>query len=107
MSALLPKVAIDKGATSGAVEVIKRKDIRALFCARGLIGKPRRQTDFTPRRQQIKDTLLSIARAASGWAVTEPTLTLMKSRRRIAFPEAGTTPIRTRLRQEFAIKKWG
>ena len=107
MSALLPKVAIDKGATSGAVEVIKRKDIRALFCARGLIGKPRRQTDFTPRRQQIKDTLLSIARAASGRAVTESTLTLMKSRRRIAFPEAGTTPIRTRLRQEFAIKKWG
>ena len=37
MSALLPKVAIDKGATSGAVEVIKRKDIRALFCAAHLL----------------------------------------------------------------------
>ena len=43
------------------------------------------------------------ARAASGQAATEPTVTLMKSRRRIALTKAGTTPIRMRLQQGFAI----
>ena len=33
-------------------------------------------------------------RAASGHPAAEPTITLMKSRRRIALPKAGTTPIR-------------
>jgi hypothetical protein len=31
----------------------------------------------------------------------------MKSRRRIAFPKAGTTPIRTRLQQGFAMDEMG
>jgi hypothetical protein len=31
----------------------------------------------------------------------------MKSRRRIAFPKAGTTPIKTRLQQGFAIDEMG
>src|SRR3974377_1745904 len=47
------------------------------------------------------------ARAASGQAVAEPTITLMKSRRRIAFPEAWTTPNRTRLQQGFATDEIG
>src|SRR5215469_13853823 len=42
-------------------------------------------------------------RAASGHPAAEPTITLMKSRRRIALPKAGTTPTRTRLQQGFAI----
>jgi hypothetical protein len=47
------------------------------------------------------------ARAASGQAAPEPTITLMKSRRRIAFTEAGTTPTRTRLHQGFAPREMG
>jgi uncharacterized protein YchJ len=35
------------------------------------------------------------APAASGQAAADPAITLMKSRRRIAFPKAGTTPIGT------------
>jgi len=34
-------------------------------------------------------------------------ITLMKSRRRIALPKAGTTPTRTRLQQGFAIDEMG
>jgi hypothetical protein len=37
----------------------------------------------------------------------EPTITLMKSRRRIALPKAGTTPTRTRLQQGFATGEMG
>src|SRR5262249_30474489 len=37
--------------------------------------------------------------AVSGHAAADPAITLMKSRRRIAFPKAGTAPIRTRLQQ--------
>src|SRR5215472_16541914 len=47
------------------------------------------------------------ARAASGHEVAEPTITLMKSRRRIALPKAGTTPTRTRLQQGFATGEMG
>src|SRR6516164_9398634 len=50
---------------------------------------------------------LCCARAASGHAMAEPVTTLMKSRRRIAFPKAGTTPIRTGLQQGFAINEMG
>jgi hypothetical protein len=41
------------------------------------------------------------ALAVSGQAAADPAITLMKSRRRIALPEAGTTPNRTRLQQGF------
>src|SRR6516225_9922202 len=41
------------------------------------------------------------APAASGQAAGDPTITLMKSRRRIAFTKARTTPNRTRLQQGF------
>ena len=37
----------------------------------------------------------------------DPAITLMKSRRRIAFTKAGTTPNRTRLQQGFAIDEMG
>src|SRR6516164_2105334 len=47
------------------------------------------------------------ARAASVHAAAEPTITLMKSRRRIASPKAGTTPTRTRLQQGFATGGMG
>src|SRR5262249_43413239 len=47
------------------------------------------------------------ARAARGQAVAELTITLMKSRRRIALPKAGTTPTRSRLQQGFAIDEMG
>jgi hypothetical protein len=48
------------------------------------------------------------APAVNGKAATaEPPIPLMKSRRRIAFPKAGTTPIRTRLQQGFAIDEMG
>jgi hypothetical protein len=45
--------------------------------------------------------------AATGEAITAPTVALMKSRRRIAFPKAGTTPIKTRLQQGFATSEMG
>src|SRR6516165_2842844 len=41
------------------------------------------------------------ARAANGQILAEPATTLMKSRRRIAFTKAGTTPNGTRLQQGF------
>ena len=47
------------------------------------------------------------APAASGQAAADPAITLMKSRRRIAFPKAGTTPIGTRLQQGFAPGEMG
>jgi hypothetical protein len=45
--------------------------------------------------------------AVSGQTATEPTVTLMKSRRRIAFTKAGTTLNRTRLQQGFATDEMG
>jgi hypothetical protein len=39
--------------------------------------------------------------------MAEPVRALMKSRRRIAFPRAGTTPISTRLQQGFAMDEMG
>jgi hypothetical protein len=45
------------------------------------------------------------ARAASGHVAADPAITLMKSRRRIAFTKAGTTPNRTRLQQGFATRE--
>src|SRR5215467_1809201 len=45
--------------------------------------------------------------AASGHATADPAIPVMKSRRRIAFPKAGTTPIRTRLQQGFATDEMG
>jgi hypothetical protein len=50
--------------------------------------------------------LFCCARAASGHAA-DPATTLMKSRRRIASPKAGTTPTRTRLQQGFATGGMG
>ena len=47
------------------------------------------------------------ARTPSGQLAAEPTITLMKSRRRIGLPKAGTTPIRTRLQQGFATGGMG
>jgi hypothetical protein len=53
-------------------------------------------------------TLLDFCpRAASGHAAADTAITLMKSRRRIAFPKAGTTPIKTRLQQGFATGEMG
>ena len=46
--------------------------------------------------------LLCCARALSGQAAADPAIPLMKSRRRIAFTKAGTTPNRTRLQQGVA-----
>src|SRR6516225_3337087 len=43
----------------------------------------------------------STARATSGHVAVAPPSTVMKSRRRIAFTKAGTTPNRTRLQQGF------
>src|SRR6516165_7064296 len=47
------------------------------------------------------------ARASSGHEVADPAITLMKSRRRIAFTKAGTTPNRTRLQQGFTTGGMG
>src|SRR5262249_24760450 len=47
------------------------------------------------------------ARALSGQTVAVPAIPLMKSRRRIAFTKAGTTPNRTRLQQGFATGGMG
>src|SRR5262249_17885414 len=55
----------------------------------------------------IADIVLCCARAASGHAAADPVTTLMKSRRRIAFTKAGTTPNRTRLQQGFPIGGMG
>ena len=46
-------------------------------------------------------------RATSGQAVAEPTIPLMKSRRRIAFTKAGTTLNRTQLQQGFGTDEIG
>ena len=46
-------------------------------------------------------------RAASGHEAADPAITLMKSRRRIALPEAGTTPNGTRLQQGFVTGEMG
>jgi hypothetical protein len=43
----------------------------------------------------------------NGHAVAKATIPLMKSRRRIAFLEAPTTPIRIQLQQGFAIDEMG
>jgi hypothetical protein len=47
------------------------------------------------------------ARAASGQAAAEPTIPLMQSRRRIAFPKAGTTPTIKELQQGFTTGGMG
>jgi len=47
------------------------------------------------------------ALAASGHEVADPAITLMKSRRRIAFTKAGTTLNRTGLQQGFATGEMG
>jgi hypothetical protein len=47
------------------------------------------------------------ARAESGHPAAELAIALMKSRRRIAFTKAGTTPNRTRLQQGFATEEMG
>ena len=46
------------------------------------------------------------ARAASGQAAAEPAITLMKSRRRIAFPKAGTTLIETHYSRDLRSTEW-
>src|SRR6516164_5052835 len=51
--------------------------------------------------------LLCCARALSGQAAADPAIPLMKSRRRIAFTKAGTTPDRMRLQQGFATDEMG
>ena len=55
--------------------------------------------------------MIGIARCCactvSGEAATDPATAFMKSRRRIAFTKAGTTPIRTRLQQGFAAGEIG
>jgi hypothetical protein len=43
----------------------------------------------------------------SGHEVADPAIPLMKSRRRIAFTKAGTTPNRTRLQQGFPTRGMG
>ena len=48
-----------------------------------------------------------LRRAASGHTAADPVIALMKSRRRIAFPEAGTTPIRKGLQQGFGTSETG
>jgi hypothetical protein len=58
----------------------------------------------TPTRRTLLDFC---ARAAGGHAAADPAITLMKSRRRIAFTKAGTTPNRTRLQQGFAADEMG
>src|SRR5262249_26018193 len=52
-------------------------------------------------RKPITGVAACCARTASGQAAADPAITLMKSRRRIAFTKAGTTPNRTRLQQGF------
>jgi hypothetical protein len=47
------------------------------------------------------------ARAVSGQTVADPTIPLMKSRRRIAFTKAGDYADRTRLQQGFATDGMG
>jgi hypothetical protein len=47
------------------------------------------------------------ARVISGHEAADPAITFMKSRRRIAFTKAGTTPNRTRLQQGFPIGGMG
>jgi hypothetical protein len=46
-------------------------------------------------------------RAASGHTAPDPVINLMKSRRRIASPKAGTTPTRTQLQQGFVTDGMG
>jgi hypothetical protein len=57
-----------------------------------------------PTRGSLPD---GCAHTAKGHAVADPAITLMKSHRRIAFPEAGTTPIRKRLQQGFPTDEMG
>jgi hypothetical protein len=59
------------------------------------------------RRNPITGFVGCCVRAASGQTVADPAITLMKSRRRIAFTKAGTTPNRTRLQQGFATGEMG
>jgi hypothetical protein len=47
------------------------------------------------------------ARAASGHEMADPAITLIKSRRRIAFTKAGTTLTALRLQQGFATGEMG
>jgi len=47
------------------------------------------------------------ARAASGQTVADPAIILMKSRRRIAFTKAGTTPNRTDYSRDLRPAEWG
>ena len=51
--------------------------------------------------------LLCCARNVRGHAVANPTIALTKSRRRIAFTKARTTPNRTRLQQGFSTGEMG
>jgi hypothetical protein len=75
---------------------------------RRLRGRSRRSFALVEPRNPIRKSLsLFCARAASGQAMADPALTLMKSRRRIAFTKAGTTPNRTRLQQGFATDGMG
>jgi hypothetical protein len=55
----------------------------------------------------MRQTFGCCAFAASGQAMADPAILLMRSRRRIAFPKAETAPIRTRLQQGFAIDEMG
>ena len=59
-----------------------------------------------PKSPMVGNLAACCARAVSGQAAVPPT-NVMKSRRRIAFTEAGTTPNRTQLQQGFATGEMG
>jgi hypothetical protein len=71
----------------------------------------RTSSDMGIVRQDRKKPITGIAgccaRAASGHTTADPVITLMKSRRRIAFTKAGTTPNSTRLQQGFGTGEMG
>src|SRR6516162_5250552 len=60
-----------------------------------------------PKKPMVGSFAGCCARAASGQAAADPAIALMKSRRRIALPEAGTTPRRKRLQQGFTTGGMG
>jgi hypothetical protein len=55
----------------------------------------------------MRATFVCCARVVSGHEAADPAITVMKSRRRIAFTKAGTTPNMTRLQQGFATGGMG
>jgi hypothetical protein len=59
------------------------------------------------RKPILGDVTACCARAASSQAAADPAITVMKSRRRIALPKAGTTPTWTQLQQGFAAAGMG